>query len=283
MAFSVKLVASELLMCGLKSLPFVGTALEVVAGVRSRHEMLAHVDRLTAAEQKQTRMETGLRDLVKKEITAVLENLSRPNLDGPTLTQEIRNLQEIRAQGWEPTLFEGLLANSSHWQELHCNPQNYGRILSGPETVNRESIHVLIDADSTRVLELTPFAFSQLLAGQALGAPKATLLSAQDIWALPVEHLLEPKKGQIESTQQRQQTIKPQVVVQPKSQEPHFTNLIRMKFALIPAGNFLMGSPDSEENHQKNEEPQLNFRTLSWTDEQIQWRSTAAEKESGSP
>jgi hypothetical protein len=27
----------------------------------------------------------------------------------------------------------------------------------------------------------------------------------------------------------------------------------------------------------------LNFRTLSWTDEQIQWRSTAAEKESGSP
>ena len=34
MAISMKMVASELLMCGLKNLPFVGTAVEVVEGVR---------------------------------------------------------------------------------------------------------------------------------------------------------------------------------------------------------------------------------------------------------
>jgi len=186
MAFSMKMVASELLMCGLKNLPFVGTAVEVVEGVRSRHAMLAHA----ASEERLSRMEQGLRDLVEKEIRTALDNLGRPNLDGPTLTQEIRNLQEIRSQGWEPTLFEGLLGNSSHREELHRNPQNYGRILSGPEAVNRDSIHVLIDTDSTRVLELTPYAFSQLLAGQAVGAPKAEVISAQDVWAMPAEQLI---------------------------------------------------------------------------------------------
>src|SRR5437016_2223031 len=154
MAFSKKMwmVASELLMCGLKNLPLVGTGVEFVEGIRSRHEMLAHLDRLAEAEKQLTRLERGLRDLVVKEIRTVLDNLGRPNLDGPSLTQEIRNLQAIRASGWEPTLFEGLLANSSHWKELHRNPQNYGRILSGAEALNRDSVHVLIDLDkdSTR-------------------------------------------------------------------------------------------------------------------------------------
>jgi|GEM_PF-1674352 len=188
MAISMKMVASELLMCGLKKVPYVGTALEVVEGVRSRHEMLAHADRIREAETKLSRMETGLRELVKNEIRTCLNNLGRPSLDGPTLTNEIRNLQAIRAQGWEPTLFEGLLANSSHWQELRRNPQNYGRVLSESELVNRDSIHVLIDADSTRVLELTPYALSQLLAGQALGTPKAEVVAPHDVWAMPAEH-----------------------------------------------------------------------------------------------
>ena len=56
--------------------------------------------------------------------------------------------------------------------------------------MNRDSIHVLIDSDSTRVLELTPYAFSQLLAGQAVGAPKAELVSAQDVWAMPAEQVI---------------------------------------------------------------------------------------------
>jgi hypothetical protein len=192
MALSMKMVASELLMCGLKNLPFVGTAVEVVEGVRARHEMLAHADRLAAAEDRLTRMERGLRDLVEKEIRTALENLSLPNLDGPTLDQEIRNIKEIRDQGWEPELFEGLLANSSHWKELQLHPENYGaRILTGPEPVNRGSIQVLIDADTTRVLELPLFSFSRLLAQQAVGAPKAEVVSAQDIWAMPAKQLIE--------------------------------------------------------------------------------------------
>src|SRR5258708_2225982 len=118
MAFSTKLVAKELLMCGLKNLPVVGTAIEVVEEVGSRHELLTLVGRVAAVEGEMTRLEKTVRDAVEKEIRTALANLSRPNLDGPSLTKEIRELQGIRAQGWEPSLFDGLLANSSHWEEL---------------------------------------------------------------------------------------------------------------------------------------------------------------------
>jgi hypothetical protein len=191
-ALSIKLVASEFLMCGLKKLPFVGTAFEVVEGVRSRRELFADRERLDKTIVQMTRLEKGLRDQVEKEIRTVLDELSRPKLDGPTLTQEIRNLQGIRAQGWEPSLFEGLLANSSHWQEIHRNPQNYGRLLSDQDAVNPESIHMLIDSDSICVLELTPYAFSQLLAEQAVGAPKAKVESAQDVWAIREASIFPP-------------------------------------------------------------------------------------------
>jgi hypothetical protein len=192
MAFPIKLVANELLMCGLKNLPVVGSAVELIEGVRSRHELLAIHGRVAAVVAQMTRVEKTVRDAVEKEIRTALANLSRPNLDGPSLTNEIRELQEIRRQGWEPTLFDGLLAKSAHWEELHRTPQNYGKVLSDRDAVNRDNIHLLIDLESTRLLELTPFAFSQLLARQPLGTPKAEFVSAQDIWALPADEQLIP-------------------------------------------------------------------------------------------
>lgn len=185
MGISTKLVAKEVLMCGLKNLPYIGTAVEVVEGVRRRHEQLVLEGRITGIETQMTRVDKTVRDAVEREIQIALANLSRPNLDGAALTNEIREIQGIRAQGWEPTLFDGLLANSSHWGELHRNPQNYGRVLSDNDSVNRDNIHLIIDADRTRLLELTPYAFSSLLSGQRVGTPTANIVSARDIWALP--------------------------------------------------------------------------------------------------
>jgi hypothetical protein len=170
MSFSAKLVAKQVLMCGLRNLPFIGTAVEVVQGVCTRHEQLALDGRVAAIEGQMTRVEKKVRDAVEKEIRAVLANLSHPNLDGASLTNEIGELQGIRAQGWDLTLFDGLLANSSHWDELHRNPQNYGRVLQDIDPVTQDKIHLIIDADRTRLLELPHYAFSSLLAHQAVGA-----------------------------------------------------------------------------------------------------------------
>ena len=42
----LKIVAEEILMCGLKSIPVAGKAFEVIDAVRSRHAMLAQTERL---------------------------------------------------------------------------------------------------------------------------------------------------------------------------------------------------------------------------------------------
>ena len=158
----LKIVAEEILMCGLKSIPVAGKACEVIDAVRSRHSMLAQGERLEEIELRMSRMDRRLRDLVEEEIRTTRLRLGEPALDGPTLTAEIRNLRSIQQQGWEPTLFEGLLRNSSHWNELKSRPQHYGRVLEAQAMIDPEGIHVLIDADPLRVLELTPFAFAAL-------------------------------------------------------------------------------------------------------------------------
>ena len=181
----LKIVAEEILMCGLKSIPVAGKAFEVIDAVRSRHAMLAQGERLEEIELRMSRMDRRLRDLVEEEIRMTLQRLGEPALDGPTLTAEIRNLRSIQQQGWEPTLFEGLLRNSSHWNELKSRPQHYGRVLEAQAMIDPDGIHVLIDADPLRVLELTPFAFAALLANQSRGVPGAEIQAKADIWAFP--------------------------------------------------------------------------------------------------
>jgi len=186
----LKIVAEEILMCGLKSIPVAGKAFEVIDAVHSRHAMLAQGERLEEIERQMSRMDRRLRDLVEEEIRMTLQRLGEPALDGPTLTSEIRNLRSIQQQGWEPTLFEGLLQNSSHWNELKSRPQHYGRVLEAQAMIDPDGIHVLIDADPLRVLELTPFAFAALLANQSRGVPGAEIQAKADIWAFPTSKAL---------------------------------------------------------------------------------------------
>ncbi len=186
MPLTWKMVASEVLMCGLKKAPVAGTAFEVVDALRASHAKTVVNDRLADLEDQMTRWEKRQRDLVAEEIQTILGNLSRPGMDGASLTEEIRNLRQIQEQGWNPRLFEGLMLNSTHLAELKRNPHHYGRILDDRDPVNpAQGIHILLDADKTRVLELTPFAFSQLLANQASGVPGARMQLGDGVWALP--------------------------------------------------------------------------------------------------
>jgi len=128
----------------------------------------------------------------------LLQRLGEPALDGPALTAEIRNLRSIQQQGWEPTLFEGLLRNSSHWNELKSRPQHYGRVLDAQAMIDPDGIHVLIDAAPLRVLELTPFALAALLANQSRGVPGADIQATADIWAFPTSKAIGLKLVRIE-------------------------------------------------------------------------------------
>ena len=237
----LKIVAEEILMCGLKSMPVAGKAFEVIDAVRSRHAMLAHGERLEEIERADephgspAPRSGGGGD--PDDATAVgRAGAGRPHPHSRDPEPEVAS----RQQGWEPTLFEGLLRNSSHWNELKSHPQHYGRVLEVQAMIDPDGIHVLIDADPLRVLELTPFAFAALLANQSRGVPGADIQATADIWAFPTS--AGRRKGIISS--------------------------IGLKLVRIEPGSFLMGStkeqidqllrlfPDSKREWFDAEQPQ---------------------------
>jgi hypothetical protein len=191
MALTAGMIASEILMCGVKAgikqIPVVGEmAVHVVEGLQKRHEALNNAARMAEFEAQLSRVERGMRDTVEKEIRTILANLGRPAVPGPELTREMTELRHIYEQGWVPNLFEGILRNSSHWQELRRNPKQYGRILGDHEPVDPEcGMHLLMDKDTTRILELPASSLAFLLGNQSVGIPPAEVRAAQDIWAFP--------------------------------------------------------------------------------------------------
>jgi hypothetical protein len=189
------MVASEVLMCGLKRAPVVGTAVELMDAIRLKYELVGQGERLAEVEAQMSRFERNQRDFVAQEIQTILQNFGRPNLSGPALTEEIRNLRQIQEQGWNPSLFEGLLLNSSHLEELRKKPHHYGRILNDHDQMDPNGIHVVLDADRMRILEILPFAFSQLLEHQEKGVPHARMQVGEVVWAFPHIQPTTPEHG----------------------------------------------------------------------------------------
>lgn len=180
----LKIVAQEILMCGLKNLPLIGPAVDIVNAVQTKHEILSHGDRINSLEQKLTAFERQMRDLVKSEMQNSLSVLQKARCDSSTLNEHVRNLLEIQKQGWSPLMFSGLLAGSPHWNQIQDSPHHFGTLLQNQQQPDKEKMQVFIDVDSKpAVLELAPFTFASLLSNQAHNS-KATLQSAgADVWA----------------------------------------------------------------------------------------------------
>jgi hypothetical protein len=107
-----RMVASEILICGLEQFPFGRPAFDVLESIRRRHETLGQADRLAGIEEKLSRSERARRDRLVDEIGHILQVLRRPDLGGSALAGVVRNLWQLRGQGWTPTLFEGLSATA---------------------------------------------------------------------------------------------------------------------------------------------------------------------------
>ena len=210
-----------------------------------------------------------------EEFRAILENLRRPDLAGSALTEEVRNLRQIQQQGWDASLFEGLLSHSTHLVELKRNPHHYGRLLDDHDPIDPEkALYVLLDADRPRLLELTPFAFSQLLSHQARGVPEADVRVADGVWAYPAKVDVPPTVVVAPSVAPSGRTVfapverlaEPPVrpLVRPKvsftggaAGEVKRLKLDEIEIALswCPPGRFTMGSPLGEKVRSDNEGP----------------------------
>ncbi|MGE3818635.1 MAG: formylglycine-generating enzyme family protein [Isosphaeraceae bacterium] len=233
MALTFKMVASEILMCGLKSVPVAGKAVEVVDAIQSRHEKALMAERLEEVHVKLTRVEERQRALIAEEIQTFLSTLRRPDLGGQELDEELRNFRQIQEQGWNPGLFEGIFLNSTHLAKLKEKPQIYGKVLGDHEVIDtsQEMIHILMDTadQKTRVLELSPAAFSHVLTHQPRGVPEARLQLGEGVWAYP-----EAGQGIVTPAGSARKSAAA-------------TNTVGMTLVAIAPGEFTMGSEENDD------------------------------------
>ncbi len=241
----MKLIAKEILMAGCKNLPFVGPVIDVVDNIHKSHETLHMQSRLDQIENNLSSFERRMRDLVQGEIETTIAALSRRDLDGADFTSHIKHLYHIQQNGWSPALFQGLLERSVHWDELCKNPSHYGNVLSDRDTLDASKLPIFIDADKTRVLELTPFALHSLLARQIDESPQTNIVTGADVWAFV------GRDGETVGAVPSTATATAGKVSHPNT---NVTDAIGMEFAWIPPGHFRMGS-DHEFDRKNDETP----------------------------
>src|SRR5262245_44092466 len=107
MAGLLKMIAKDIFMCGLRQVPILCQAAEVVESVQNRYEALRQQERLEKVERELTGFDRKLRDLVQTEIQVTIAGLSRRDLDVVAFSGHIQNLLDIKQNGWSPALFQG--------------------------------------------------------------------------------------------------------------------------------------------------------------------------------
>ena len=218
----------ETLLCAARKIPYAGTAIEITSAVAARREALERDTRLSAVEENMSRLEQRIHDAVQELIVDAMQQLSQPNISGVSLHQLVNEFREINEQGYHTLLFEGLFQNCSHYQELKQQPGLYGQLLDDQQSLPEGMFPIFLDADKTRLLAVPPAALSLVLS--TARQDRAQIVTATDVWALPQSL----KMGVPFRDRLRDGTEGPEMVV-------------------IPAGQFLMGSPASELKRYDNE------------------------------
>lgn len=176
----IKHIASELLMCGLKQFPVVGSAVEFIQGVQGRCQNADFGTRLSMLERflsNRNPAEAAMVDFFTK-----LKS-SNQNIEG--LTRSIAQLQSLGNRGFSVPIFERLFQGNGHLSNLKDNPQMYGRVLGDRDILDSSKILVFIQADKLRIVEVAPFMFAQLMLDHEFSTP--TIVGKGDVWALPAK------------------------------------------------------------------------------------------------
>lgn len=190
---------------GLKAVPGpIGTAADFLQTFSNGLGQARLAEEQRALRAELTAFERNTRGAAEQALREVLGQLSAP-MNGPdnvgTLVRELRSFGE---QGYRPTLFELVFQHNHYFEDLKRNPHHYGRVLEPGDAIHRDKAPVFLEADGTRVLELSPFALHKLLEGQ--GAPPPSRMAG--VRAL-LERLDQLTTGGLELAHQRLLMLEP--------------------------------------------------------------------------
>lgn len=184
--------AKTILMAGLKEVPYVGKAVKVCESVQYQNRMLTIESDIDDLKAGLTRTEMRIRDVVQDVIAEVVDELRSPGIDGQTLQRLVREVRELQDNRYNPMFFDGLLANSSHYEQIKQYPETYGKLLPPDAEVTPGHFPLFIDLEEsgeTRILEVPALALQVLLAAPEREGAQARFLAnakaVSDVWAAP--------------------------------------------------------------------------------------------------
>ena len=179
---TTELWAKETLMCGLRKVPFVGPAIEITQNVAKRRAAIEIIGRVDALESDLSKFQIRVRDIVKETITESMEVLSKPKIDGQTLTRLIREFGNLNEHDYHVALFDGLFRHSTHYIELKQSPGHYGILLDDQNEFPSGMFPIFLDVDKTRLLAISPASLSTILSTSTNN--QSHIVAPNDVWAL---------------------------------------------------------------------------------------------------
>jgi len=245
--------AKTLLMAGLREVPYVGSAIKIYDRVQDQHQLLTMESDVADLRGQLTRTESRFRDVVRETIEEVVGELRMPGVDGIILQRLVREVKELQEHRYNPMFFDGLLANSSHYDQLKSNPENYGRLLDHNAEVAPGHFPVFVDFEKsgdTRILEVSPVALQALLSSPEKEGAAAQFMAnpgaLTDVWAAPDENSRVLTRGG--GSRQPGQVFRDDLVDGTKGPE----------MVVIPPGQFMMGS-ELDSNEQPIHEVRIDY------------------------
>lgn len=244
------MAAKAVLTCATRRIPIVGEAMEVTEAFRAAYDADVNNRRLDALEQATANVsgfEQSLRQCVREEVQKITDALRMPGLSGGEVAKLIREFNAMKEHQYFPAFFQGMLEVSNRYQEFVRNPGDFGDVKNDHEKLRKDRLHIFIDADKTRIVEIPPHILAYLLDGVPAGASPARMVSGESIWALPTEPAAKPVSSHRIETPEPRRVIVPGGLT-PQPSRTH-ANTLGMEFVRIEPGEFIMGTPPTEKGH----------------------------------
>ena len=177
----------EALLCAIQRVPGgIGYAAQLTKSVEQQYINARSDERLTRIEEDLTGFQKEVRSLVENSVVESMKQF-RDTLDGPTLTNLIREFKSIDQAGYKTALIEGLFSDSPHYDELIRSPQNYGVLLEHDKEIEEGHFPIILSIDGTdRIMSVAPAALSTILSHTAAPS-KSGVVSSESIFAIRVE------------------------------------------------------------------------------------------------
>jgi len=179
-----KETGKEALIACFKGLPVAGRAVDIISHAEKSYRLL-QLESKTSNNQKHIQE-------VRNTIQQILDTIRLQHVTTQQLQSIVNKFVEVKSSGYLPAVFDDLIFEGGHRSEFVKNPSHYGRVLNAGDTIDLNSVQLVVNLSGPKLVEISPFVLTSLFGVRVKHENKPKILTPGDIWVVN-----QPKKSQI--------------------------------------------------------------------------------------